>query len=78
MARIAGELQPLPGADPLKGPDTEQALAEILTQPTRLEELSAEGEVDFAFAVPGWPASASTLSASGARSRSSAGASPTA
>ena len=53
MARIAGELQPLPGAEPLKGPDTEQALAEILTQPTRLEELSAEGEVDFAFAIPG-------------------------
>ena len=53
MARIAGELQPLPGAAPLKGPDTEQALAEILTQPTRLEELAAEGEVDFAFAVPG-------------------------
>jgi twitching motility protein PilT len=53
MARIAGELQPLPGADVLKGPDTEAALGEILTQPTRLEELSAEGEVDFAFAVPG-------------------------
>jgi len=53
MARIAGELQPLPGAELLKGPDTEQALAEILTQPTRLEELAAEGEVDFAFAVPG-------------------------
>ena len=53
MARIAGELQPLPGAEPLKGPDTEQALSEILTQSTRLEELAAEGEVDFAFAVPG-------------------------
>ena len=53
MARIAGELEPLPGADVLKGPDTEAALGEILTQPTRLEELSAEGEVDFAFAVPG-------------------------
>ena len=53
MARISGELYPLPGTDPLKGADTEQALSEILTSPTRLEELAAEGEVDFAFAVPG-------------------------
>ena len=53
MARIAGDLQPLPGAAPLQGADTERVLQEILTQPSRLEELAAEGEVDFAFAVPG-------------------------
>jgi twitching motility protein PilT len=53
MARVSGELMPLPGAEVLKGPDTEQALIEVLTEPTRLEELAAEGEVDFAFAVPG-------------------------
>jgi twitching motility protein PilT len=53
MARIAGELRPLPGADSLTAVDTDHALRGILTQPTRLAELEAEGEVDFAFAVPG-------------------------
>jgi len=53
MLRIAGELQPLPGACTLTPADTEQALEEMLTHPARLQELEAENEVDFAFAVPG-------------------------
>ena len=53
MARIAGDLQPLPGTDKLGSEDTEQALREMLADPAKLQELEAEGEVDFAFAVPG-------------------------
>jgi twitching motility protein PilT len=53
MARIAGDLQPLPGAERLSGADTEGALREMLADPAKLQELEAEGEVDFAFAVPG-------------------------
>jgi twitching motility protein PilT len=53
MARIAGELLPIPGTDPLTWADTEQAVQEMLTDPGRLKELETEGEADFAFAVPG-------------------------
>jgi twitching motility protein PilT len=53
MVRIDGELYPLPDIESLKGCDTDQALREILTQPNRLEELAADGEVDFSFAMPG-------------------------
>ncbi|HEX4011717.1 MAG TPA: type IV pilus twitching motility protein PilT [Solirubrobacteraceae bacterium] len=53
MARIAGELQPLPVTDSLTSRDTEQALHEMLTDPNRVQELESEGEVDFAYAVPG-------------------------
>jgi twitching motility protein PilT len=53
MARISGELQPLPDTECLTGPDTEGALHEMLTDPARLEELAAEGEVDFAYAMRG-------------------------
>jgi twitching motility protein PilT len=53
MARIAGELHPLPGTETLTRQDTERAVAEMLSDPARAKELAAEGEVDFAFAVPG-------------------------
>jgi twitching motility protein PilT len=53
MVRLAGELQPVPGADRLSSSDTEQALHEILTDTTRIKELATDGEADFAFAVPG-------------------------
>jgi len=53
MARISGDLQPLPDTECLTGPDTEGALHEMLTDPARLEELAAEGEVDFAYAMRG-------------------------
>ncbi len=53
MARIAGDLQPLPLTDPVTSHDTGQALEEMLTDPDRVRELAAEGEVDFAFALPG-------------------------
>jgi twitching motility protein PilT len=53
MARIAGDLQPLPGAETLSGDDTDAALRQMLTDATKIQEIEAEGEVDFAFAVPG-------------------------
>jgi twitching motility protein PilT len=53
MARIAGELQPLPDSEPLNTEATDRALHEMLKDATKLQELAAEGEVDFAFAVPG-------------------------
>jgi twitching motility protein PilT len=53
MARIAGDLHPLPGTEPLEAEDTEKAVREMLTDPAKLQELDAEGEVDFAFALPG-------------------------
>jgi twitching motility protein PilT len=53
MARLDGDLMPVPGAEPLTPADTQRALAEILDSPNRAEELIKEGEVDFAFAVPG-------------------------
>jgi twitching motility protein PilT len=53
MARIAGELQPLPGTEALGREDTERAVAEMLSDPVRAKELADEGEADFAFAVPG-------------------------
>ena len=53
VVRIAGALQPLPGACPLTAADTDHALHEMLDDPARLQELAAENEVDFAYAVPG-------------------------
>ncbi len=53
VVRIAGALQPLPGACTLSAADTDHALHEMLDDPARLQELAAENEVDFAYAVPG-------------------------
>ena len=53
MVRVAGELQPLPGAAPLTVSDTEQVLHEMLTDPVKLREFAAEHEVDFSYAVSG-------------------------
>ncbi|MGA2928699.1 MAG: type IV pilus twitching motility protein PilT [Solirubrobacteraceae bacterium] len=53
VVRIAGQLQPLPGTARLVPADTQQALEEMLTDPARLQELAAEHEVDFAYAMPG-------------------------
>jgi twitching motility protein PilT len=53
VARIDGELHPVPGADPMTEADTERALREMLQDPAKLEELAAEGETDFSYAIPG-------------------------
>jgi twitching motility protein PilT len=53
ITRVHGELRPLPGGEPLEPEDTERALRQILTDPRLLEEFKREGEVDFAYSVPG-------------------------
>ena len=53
MVRIAGELTPVPLAAPLTPDDTAQAVGEMVSDAARLEEMRSEGEVDFAYAVPG-------------------------
>ncbi len=53
MARIAGELLPIPDTDPVSGEDTDRALHEMLSDVNRLKELATEGEADFAYAVRG-------------------------
>ncbi len=53
VVRIAGELQPLPGACALTPADTERALREMLSDPVRLQEFESECEVDFAYGVQG-------------------------
>jgi twitching motility protein PilT len=53
MARVAGVLHPIPETATLAAPDTERAVAEMLSDPARAKELTSEGEADFAFAVPG-------------------------
>jgi twitching motility protein PilT len=52
IARIDGELRPIEGTDPLEPEDTERALAHVLPD-DRLNEFRADGEVDFAYAIPG-------------------------
>jgi twitching motility protein PilT len=53
MMRIHGDLHPIPGAEPLEPRDTEQALSQIVDDPTILEEFESAGEADFSYAVPG-------------------------
>ncbi|HLI58364.1 MAG TPA: type IV pilus twitching motility protein PilT [Solirubrobacteraceae bacterium] len=53
MIRVDGELEPIPGLEPLKPVDTEMAVGEILRDPSRVEELRRDGELDFGFSVPG-------------------------
>jgi len=53
MIRVDGDLQPIPEASPLMPEDTRAAVAEILHDPSRLEDLEREGELDFGFGIPG-------------------------
>jgi len=53
IVRVHGELLPLEGADPLRPEDSEAALSHILKDPKLRDEFERDGEVDFAYAVPG-------------------------
>jgi len=53
IARIDGQLRPVEGIGPLEPDDTEGALRQILDDPGLLEEFDKEGEVDFAYSIPG-------------------------
>jgi twitching motility protein PilT len=54
LGRIHGHLSPLEGYEVLKAEDLEGTLHQMLTdQAEKVEEFDREGEVDFAYAVPG-------------------------
>ena len=54
LCRINGELTPIPGTDPLTPADVEETLAYVLGgDEAKRAEFDREGEVDFAYAVPG-------------------------
>jgi twitching motility protein PilT len=53
IVRVHGELRPIEGQAPLTPEETEAALRAILTDPGLLEEFERDGEVDFAYAMPG-------------------------
>jgi twitching motility protein PilT len=53
LARIHGTLKPIERYEPLRPEDTERLLREMLTDADKLGEFSREGEVDFAYSVPG-------------------------
>ena len=53
LIRVDGELRPLPGAAPLTPQDTLSVLDVLLEDAERRAEFDADGEADFAFALPG-------------------------
>jgi twitching motility protein PilT len=54
LGRVHGTLTPLDDYEPLKAEEAEQILRQMLDdQPQKMEEFDNEGEVDFAYAVPG-------------------------
>jgi twitching motility protein PilT len=53
LARIHGILKPIEEYEPLRPEDTERLLNEMLTDAEKLGEFSRDGEVDFAYSVPG-------------------------
>ncbi len=54
LERLDGQLVPVPGAEHLRPADTEAAVAEMLgDEEGKLAEWRADGEVDFAYSIPG-------------------------
>jgi twitching motility protein PilT len=53
VMRIDGSMEPIQGLSPLTPDETERAVREMLHDPVKLEEFSEEGEVDFAYSIPG-------------------------
>jgi twitching motility protein PilT len=53
MVRVDGQLLALDGVDKLMPEDTDSALRTILNDEDKLKEFDEEGEVDFAYALPG-------------------------
>jgi twitching motility protein PilT len=53
VMRIDGEMRPIEGSERLTQEDTERAIREMLSDPDKLAEFEGEGEVDFAYSIPG-------------------------
>jgi twitching motility protein PilT len=53
VMRVDGQMRPIEGLSPLTPEETERAVREMLHDPAKLEEFNEEGEVDFAYSIPG-------------------------
>src|SRR5215208_5998615 len=53
LVRLHGELQPIPGFEPLSPQDTMDAVQEMLHDANKLAEFEAENEVDFSYSLEG-------------------------
>jgi twitching motility protein PilT len=53
VMRIDGAMHPIDGLAPMSPEDTERAVQEMLVDPEKLKEFADEGEVDFAYSIPG-------------------------
>ena len=53
VIRVDGSMTPIDGLAPLTPEDTERAVQEMLADPTKLQEFNDDGEVDFAYSIPG-------------------------
>jgi twitching motility protein PilT len=53
VIRVDGLMNPIDGLAPLTPEDTERAVHEMLGDPAKLQEFNDEGEVDFAYSIPG-------------------------
>jgi len=53
LMRLDGSLRALDGLIELESEDTESAVRHMLKDPAKLKEFEDEGEVDFAYAIPG-------------------------
>ena len=53
VVRVDGSMHPVDGLAPLTPEDTERAVHEMLGDPAKLQEFNEEGEVDFAYSIPG-------------------------
>jgi twitching motility protein PilT len=53
VMRIDGSMEPIQGLSALTPEETERAVREMLHDPAKLEEFSEDGEVDFAYSIPG-------------------------
>jgi twitching motility protein PilT len=53
VMRVDGQMRPIEGLAPMTPEDTERAVREMLRDPAKLEEFASDGEVDFAYSIPG-------------------------
>src|SRR6476659_672128 len=53
LVRLHGELEAIPGTEPLAPEDTIGAVTEMLHDPNKLAEFEAENEVDFSYSMEG-------------------------
>jgi twitching motility protein PilT len=53
VMRIDGQMRPIDGLSPMTPEETERAVREMLHEPEKLKEFADDGEVDFAYSIPG-------------------------